>query len=80
MRSIARAAGAGLRAEVGFRGPFTVDGVVNGDRFQPTELNPRMGAGLNVIARGLPDLPVQLLTPILASIGLLLVRSRGVDR
>ncbi|HEX4981011.1 MAG TPA: hypothetical protein VFV63_04900, partial [Ilumatobacteraceae bacterium] len=27
----------------------------------PTELNPRSGAGLNVMLRGLPDLPLQLM-------------------
>jgi hypothetical protein len=61
MRSIAYRVGTALRAEVGFRGAFTVDGVIVGDRFLPTELNPRLGAGLSVVARGLPDLPVQLL-------------------
>ena len=61
MRGVARAVGAALRQEVGFRGAFTIDGVVDGQRFLPTELNPRLGAGLSVVARGLPDLPVQLL-------------------
>jgi hypothetical protein len=61
MRKIARLVGVALRADVDFRGAFTVDGVVVGDRFLPTELNPRMGAGLNAVARGLPDLPLQLL-------------------
>jgi hypothetical protein len=61
MRKVARAVGALLRAAVEFRGAFTVDGVVDGHRFLPTELNPRLGAGLSVMARGLPDLPVQLL-------------------
>jgi hypothetical protein len=61
MRSIAHRVGAALRTDVDFRGAFTVDGVVVGDRFLPTELNPRLGAGLSVIARGLPDLPIQLL-------------------
>jgi hypothetical protein len=61
MRKIARLVGVALRADVDFRGAFTVDGVVVGDRFLPTELNPRMGAGLNAVARELPDLPLQLL-------------------
>jgi hypothetical protein len=58
MRSIARTAGRTLAAELDFRGAFTVDGVVCADGFWPTELNPRFGAGLNVIARasGLPIL------------------------
>ena len=42
-----------LRADVDFRGAFTLDGVATADGFRPTELNPRFGAGLNVITRGL---------------------------
>lgn len=61
MREIARTTGALLRAEVGFRGAFTIDGVATARGFLPTELNPRSGAGLNVMLRGLPDLPMQLL-------------------
>ena len=61
MRAIAYRVGAALRAEVNFRGAFTVDGVVDGETFLPTELNPRLGAGLNVLSRGLPDLPIELL-------------------
>ncbi len=53
MRAVARAVGERLRVEVGFRGTFTVDGVVDGDDFWPTELNPRFGAGINVVARGI---------------------------
>jgi len=60
MRSIARTAGAHLADELDFLGTFTVDGVVTGDGFWPTELNPRFGAGINAIARasGLPILLV----------------------
>jgi hypothetical protein len=65
MRDIARSVGATLRTEVEFRGAFTVDGVVTGESFLPTELNPRMGAGLGLLASGLPDLPVQLLVDAL---------------
>jgi hypothetical protein len=61
MSAIAYRVGAALRAEVGFRGAFTVDGVVDGETFLPTELNPRMGAGLSVLSRGLPGLPIELL-------------------
>jgi hypothetical protein len=58
MRAIARTTGHRLALELDFRGAFTVDGVVCADGFWPTELNPRFGAGLNVIARasGLPML------------------------
>ncbi len=59
MRDVARLAARQLRSEVAFRGTFTVDGVVDADGFWPTELNPRFGAGINVIARaaGNPPLP-----------------------
>jgi hypothetical protein len=67
MRDIAVTVGAALRADVGFRGAFTVDGVVTRDGFLPTELNPRMGAGIVVLQRGMPDLPVQLLLDALVA-------------
>jgi hypothetical protein len=60
MRAVARTAGEQLRAEVAYRGAFTVDGVLTADGFLPTELNPRNGAGFATMARTL-DLPVQLL-------------------
>jgi hypothetical protein len=60
MRSLARRVGKAFRAQIG-PGTFTVDGVMTEGGFQPTELNPRFGAGLNVIARGLPDLPLVLI-------------------
>jgi hypothetical protein len=60
MRGVARRVGEAFRAEVG-PGTFTVDGIMTEDGFRPTELNPRFGAGLNVIARGLPDLPLVLI-------------------
>jgi hypothetical protein len=61
MRDLARRVGAGLRQRVGYRGAFTVDGVLAAEGFLPTELNPRLGAGLSVMTRDLPDLPVGLL-------------------
>jgi hypothetical protein len=60
MRGVARRVGATLRAEVDFRGPFTVDGVMTVDGFRPTELNPRSGAGTRALVIGAPDLPLQL--------------------
>ncbi len=60
MRAIARCAGERLRTEVDYRGAFTVDGVLTAGGFLPTELNPRNGAGLSTMARGI-ELPVQLL-------------------
>jgi hypothetical protein len=61
MRDLARRVGAGLRERVGYRGAFTVDGVLAAEGFLPTELNPRFGAGLATMTRDLPDLPVSLL-------------------
>ena len=58
MRTAARRVGALLRDEVGFAGSFGVDGVLTADGFRPTELNPRMGGGLSVVARAVPDIPV----------------------
>jgi hypothetical protein len=61
MRDLARRVGAGLRERVGYRGAFTVDGVLAAEGFLPTELNPRLGAGLSMMTSGLPGLPVGLL-------------------
>jgi hypothetical protein len=61
MRAVARRVGAGLAERFGFRGAFTVDGVLTGDGFLPTELNPRLGAGLNTMARALDDVPLPMI-------------------
>ena len=60
MREVARRVGRALRDEVGFRGAFTVDGVMTEDGFRPTELNPRAGAGLNVMRGALGSFPLLL--------------------
>ena len=67
MRDAARRVGAQLRVEVGFRGAFTLDGVATADGFRPTELNPRFGAGLNVITHGLADLPLHLVLDLVVA-------------
>jgi hypothetical protein len=61
MLDAARRVGACLRDEVGFRGPFTVDGVMAADGFVPTELNPRGGAGRQPLGAGLTRLPLDVL-------------------
>jgi len=61
MRALARRVGAGLRSRVGYRGAFTIDGVLAEEGFLPTELNSRFGAGLHTLARSLPGLPLHLL-------------------
>ena len=59
MRDAARRVGALLQREFDFRGAFTLDGVAMTDGFRPTELNPRFGAGLGMIASGLDGLPLR---------------------
>jgi hypothetical protein len=60
MRDLARTVGAHLRDEHGFRGMFTMDGVLTADGFRPTELNPRYGAGIGTVGRasGMPLLGI----------------------
>lgn len=60
MRAAALRVGSTLREHVGYRGPFTVDGILTEEGFRPTELNTRAGAGLNGIAGALPGLPLTL--------------------
>lgn len=54
MRTAARRVGEHLRTSLGYRGAFTIDGVMSRDGFLPTELNPRLGAALMVVTRGVP--------------------------
>jgi hypothetical protein len=58
MRALAKTVGTHLRATHGYQGTFTIDGVLTRDGFLPTELNPRFGGALSVVARGVPDLPL----------------------
>jgi hypothetical protein len=58
MRAIARRVGEHLREAVGYRGAFTVDGVMSAQGFAPTELNPRVGAALGMMV---PEVPFSLL-------------------
>jgi hypothetical protein len=67
MRSAAAAVGNRLARTVGYRGAFTVDGVAAEEGFLPTELNPRAGAGLSAMARGLPErFPLMLLLELVS--------------
>jgi hypothetical protein len=61
MREVARRVGRHLQASDNFRGGYSVDGILTRDGFRPTELNPRFSGGLNTIAKGVPDLPLELL-------------------
>jgi hypothetical protein len=60
MRAVARRVGDAYRQLVG-TGCFTVDGVLTESGWLPTEINPRFGAGISVMARGLPEMPLILL-------------------
>ena len=65
MRALARRVGRALREQVGFRGSFSIDGVLAEEGFLPTELNPRLGAGMSTLAGALGDFP---LTPLCLAI------------
>ena len=65
MRTLARRVGAALREQVGFRGSFSIDGVLAEEGFLPTELNPRLGGGMSTLAGALGDFP---LTPLCLAI------------
>ena len=67
MVDVARRVGEQLRAEVDFKGTYTVDGVAAPDGFWPTELNPRFGAGINTIARAGGDVPILLINEVVGS-------------
>lgn len=61
LRQVARRVGRYLQMEFGYRGMFSVDGVLSGDGFLPTELNPRYAAGLNLLSPVSPALDLYLL-------------------
>jgi hypothetical protein len=67
MRDAAGRVGEQLRADVDFRGAFTIDGVATRDGWLPTELNPRFGAGLSVITRGLDGVPLTLVLDLVVA-------------
>ncbi|MCA9563911.1 MAG: hypothetical protein KC561_10505 [Myxococcales bacterium] len=53
MRAMAKRVGEYLRAQVGYRGAFTIDGIMTADGFRPTELNPRVGAAMAMTGPGI---------------------------
>jgi hypothetical protein len=61
MREVARTTAVALGSQVGFRGAFTIDGVLTARGFLPTELNPRVGAGLGILGNSVSGLPLVLL-------------------
>lgn len=58
MRATARLVGRHLRESVGYRGGFTVDGVLTTGGFLPTELNARAGVGFQLFVQAAPELPL----------------------
>lgn len=64
LRATARAVGRALRELYGYRGAFTLDGVLTADGFRPTEVNARLGSGLNIDSTR-PDLAFDLLCRVL---------------
>lgn len=80
MRDLARRVGRALRAEYEYVGGFTVDGVMTRDGFLPTELNPRMGAGIRRALRGLPDLALAAINRALIAGVDVAYRSREFER
>jgi hypothetical protein len=61
LRQVARRVGRYLQKEFGYRGMFSVDGVLTRNGFLPTELNPRYAAGLNLLSPVSPRLDLYLL-------------------
>jgi hypothetical protein len=60
MRASARRMGECLRERVGFRGAFTIDGIVGAGGWVATECNPRPGAGIAYASALRPDLVMTL--------------------
>jgi hypothetical protein len=67
MRDAVRRVGEHIRDSVGYRGTFTLDGVMTDQGFLPTELNPRFGGALTRMGGSLPELPLLLLHAAIAS-------------
>ncbi|MFT7624859.1 MAG: hypothetical protein ACI9WU_004050 [Myxococcota bacterium] len=65
MRALARRVAGHLSETLGYRGAFTLDGIMTAAGFLPTEINPRYGGALNVMARATPDLHLYLFNQLL---------------
>lgn len=62
MRAVARTLGRSLFERVGYRGGFSIDGVATEFGFRPTEVNPRLSAGLGMQARAVEGLNIGWVT------------------
>ncbi|MBK5268744.1 MAG: hypothetical protein JJE47_15085 [Acidimicrobiia bacterium] len=67
MKKIASRVGEYLRRSVGYRGAFSIDGVMTAAGFRPTELNPRLSGGFAMQASAIEDLPAGLVNRALAA-------------
>jgi len=65
IRAAVRRVGHVLARDHGFRGAYSVDGILTGDGWLPTELNPRFAGGMGMISRSIPDFPLMLLQAVL---------------
>jgi ATP-grasp domain len=54
-----------LRAQVGYQGTFTLDGILGEDGFVPTEVNPRVGRGLLMMSQAVSEAGLVLHTKYL---------------
>lgn len=59
LRSTARKVGEFLASKLGYRGMFSIDGILSDGTFHATELNPRHASGLGLRAAR-PDFPIYL--------------------
>ena len=80
MREVARAVGRTLCDRVGYRGGFSVDGVLTAEGFRPTELNPRYSGGLSHLGRVVDPLPLSLLQDVVVGGGDGLVTAAELER
>ena len=51
-----------LSRSVGYRGPFSIDGVATAEGFRPTELNPRMSMGFGIQCAEIDGLNIAMAT------------------
>lgn len=58
MRELAFTTGRALNREVGYLGPFSIDGILSESGFVPTELNCRLSAGFSTLTNRLPNFPL----------------------
>lgn len=65
MRELARRVGAHLYTTMGYRGAFTLDGVMTREGFRPTEINPRFGAALIALTREISGFHIYLFNQLL---------------